>query len=112
MEVEKIKAAAQDSLKDVVGWRRHLHEHPEVGFDLKNTMAYVCSVLDELGVEHEANEKGSCVVAYINRGKPGKIKNYSMGVKIYTLEGMEWTGAPEAAPDPESAKEEDTEENQ
>ena len=46
------------------------------------------------------------------RGKPGKIKNYSMGVKIYTLEGMEWTGAPEAAPDPESAKEEDTEENQ
>ena len=72
MEVEKIKAAAQDSLKDVVGWRRHLHEHPEVGFDLKNTMAYVCSVLDELGVEHEANEKGSCVVAYINRGKPGK----------------------------------------
>ena len=26
------------------------------------------------------------------RGKPEKIKNYSMGVKIYTLEGLEWTG--------------------
>ncbi len=33
------------------------------------------------------------------RGKP-KIKNYSMGVKIYTLEGMEWTGN---TPQPEDA---------
>lgn len=32
------------------------------------------------------------------RGKPEKIKNYSMGVKIYTLEGMEWTGSPTATP--------------
>lgn len=56
--------------------------------------------------------KGMMAGKLFYRGKPGKIKNYSMGVKIYTLEGMEWTGAPEAAPDPESAKEEDTEENQ
>lgn len=36
------------------------------------------------------------------RGKPEKIKNYSMGVKIYTLEGLEWNGEPESAPDPEN----------
>lgn len=29
------------------------------------------------------------------RDKPKKIKNYSMGVKIYTLEGMEWKETPE-----------------
>lgn len=26
------------------------------------------------------------------RNKPGRIRNYSVGVKIYTLEGTEWTG--------------------
>lgn len=39
------------------------------------------------------------------RGKPEKIRNYSMGVKIYTLEGLEWTGTPETAPDPDEDKE-------
>lgn len=29
------------------------------------------------------------------RDKPAKIKNYSMGVKVYTLEGMEWKETPE-----------------
>lgn len=29
------------------------------------------------------------------RDKPAKIKNYSMGVKIFTLEGMEWKESPE-----------------
>ena len=37
------------------------------------------------------------------RGKPEKIKNYSMGVKIYTLEGLEWTG--ETSSPEEDAKE-------
>lgn len=35
------------------------------------------------------------------RNKPEKIKNYSMGVKIYTLEGAEWTGNNETSPDEE-----------
>lgn len=35
------------------------------------------------------------------RDKPAKIKNYSMGVKIYSLEGMEWNGSAETTPDEE-----------
>ena len=35
------------------------------------------------------------------RDKPEKILNFSLGVKIYTLEGLEWTGEPQ----PEEEKE-------
>ena len=35
------------------------------------------------------------------RDKPEKIRNFSLGVKIYTLEGLEWTGEPQ----PEEEKE-------
>lgn len=33
------------------------------------------------------------------RNKPEKIRNYSMGVKIYSLEGTEWFGEKEAEPE-------------
>lgn len=36
------------------------------------------------------------------RGEPGKIKNYSMGVKIYNLDGTEWTGSKEPGSPAES----------
>ena len=31
--------------QEVIEWRRHLHENPEVGFDLDNTIDFVCKSL-------------------------------------------------------------------
>ncbi|MBD5224572.1 MAG: hypothetical protein HDS68_01220 [Bacteroidales bacterium] len=38
------------------------------------------------------------------RGNSAKIKNYSMGVKIYNLDGAEWKGSKEAEPADEKEK--------
>ncbi|MGI5088596.1 amidohydrolase, partial [Treponema denticola] len=35
--------------KDIISWRRHLHQNPEVGFELPNTIDFVCKKLDEFG---------------------------------------------------------------
>lgn len=35
------------------------------------------------------------------RNKPERIRNYSVGVKIYSLEGTEWTGDKETGPEPD-----------
>ena len=39
------------------------------------------------------------------RGKPERIRNFSVGVKIYNLEGTEWTGEAEKETEAEAAKE-------
>ncbi|MCK4712726.1 MAG: M20/M25/M40 family metallo-hydrolase, partial [Marinosulfonomonas sp.] len=37
--------------KDMQGWRRHLHQHPELGFECHETAAFVAERLHEFGVE-------------------------------------------------------------
>ena len=38
---------------DLTAWRRHLHAHPETGFDCHETAAFVAARLREFGVEQE-----------------------------------------------------------
>ncbi len=45
--------------------RRWLHAHPEVGFDLDNTAAFVRARLDECGVRHEGDYGRNAVCAQI-----------------------------------------------
>ena len=49
------KNSVNNIMKDVVEWRRYLHRHPETGFDLENTVRFVCEKLDEMGIEYEVN---------------------------------------------------------
>ena len=37
--------------KDMQGWRRHLHQHPELGFECHETAAFVATRLREFGVD-------------------------------------------------------------
>lgn len=38
--------------EQIIGDRRHLHEHPELGFDLPETQAFIQRRLDEMGIDH------------------------------------------------------------
>ena len=53
--------------EEMKGWRRHLHQNPELSFDLPNTAAYVAARLREMGVDevHEGIAKTG-LVAIIN----------------------------------------------
>jgi len=57
----------------LVSMRRDLHRIPELGLDLPETQKYVTAKLDEYGIEYTLNEGDSGIIAYINKGKPGKV---------------------------------------
>ncbi|MGR3199230.1 MAG: amidohydrolase, partial [Paracoccus sp. (in: a-proteobacteria)] len=40
-----------DFADDMTAWRRHLHRHPELGFDCHQTAAFVVQRLRDFGVD-------------------------------------------------------------
>lgn len=64
---------AKEVEQDVIRWRRDLHQIPEIGMDLPKTTDYICSVLDELGVDYERGVGAYCaIVATIENGRSDK----------------------------------------
>ena len=59
-------AALQEQL---VQWRRSLHRIPETGIHLPQTMAFLCSQLEEMSVSYKLYEDISCIVATIGSGE-------------------------------------------
>ncbi len=57
--------------EDLTAWRRHLHAHPELGFDCHETAAFVAARLREFGIDQvETGIATSGIVAVIEgRGK-------------------------------------------
>ena len=53
----------------IINIRRELHKHPEIGFDLPNTIAVVKRELDAMGIEYTEKYGKSSVVATINPEK-------------------------------------------
>lgn len=89
------RAPGLDRLTD---WRRQLHAHPELGREEKETSAFVCARLAELGVPFVASVGGYGVVATIARGS----SNRSVGLRadMDALPIMERTGLPYASQSP------------
>lgn len=60
---------------EMQGWRRHLHRHPELGFDCHQTAAFVAERLREFGVDeiHEGIARTGLVALIHGRGKGGVI---------------------------------------
>ncbi|KQB98191.1 amidohydrolase [Loktanella sp. 1ANDIMAR09] len=67
-----------DFAEDMTAWRRHLHQHPELGFDCHETAAFVVEKLRAFGVDeiHEGIAT-SGVVAIIN----GKAAGPTIGLR-------------------------------
>ncbi len=58
-------------------WRRHLHRHPELSLQERETAAFVCSTLASLGVPFTSGVGGHGVVATLTRGS----SNRSVGLR-------------------------------
>ena len=58
--------------EEMKGWRRHLHQHPELSFDCFNTASFIADRLREIGVDevHPGIAKTG-IVAIINGSAPG-----------------------------------------
>lgn len=61
---------ALDIKEELLGWRRAIHQYPEVGMDLPQTVALVCGALQSMGYEPRRVAGG--VVACLEGDQPGK----------------------------------------
>ena len=88
-----------DYAEEMKGWRRHLHMHPELTFELPETAAFVAARLREIGVDeiHEGIAKTG-IVAIINGQGPGGT--IGLRADMDALPITETTGADYASTNP------------
>lgn len=67
-EIERI-------LPEVIAIRRHVHMHPELSGEERETTAYLCDVLDKNGISYTVLPDNCGVVASVGHG------NYAVGVR-------------------------------
>ena len=66
-----VAAAADDLNAEVVEWRRHVHEHPELSNREFETADYIARHLQALGMEVKTGVAHTGVVGILKGGKPG-----------------------------------------
>lgn len=76
---------------EIVADRRWLHEHPEIGFDLPQTTAYVAKRLREIGLEPEEIVPGGLVATV---GDPSSKRCFMLRADMDALPLREETGLP------------------
>ena len=81
---------------DLIIWRRHIHQNPELRMDTPKTEVYICEVLRQIGMEEiRSGIGGHGVAAVIHGAKPGKC----LGIRVDcdALPIVEDTGLPFAS---------------
>lgn len=68
-DISRLRSAVDAVYEDVVALRRHLHMHPELSNEERETMNFVSAYLTELGIPHQTNVGGYGIVATIGDSK-------------------------------------------
>lgn len=71
MSTSGFRTAAEGMQAQLIAWRRDLHQHPELGFDVFRTADVVARVLADLGCEVRTGVGRSGVVGLLKGGRPG-----------------------------------------
>lgn len=70
--VKQIQEKADSVFKTVLEARRHIHSHPELSFEEVETSAYICRLLDQLGIEYKTGYVKTGIAALIKGKNPEK----------------------------------------
>lgn len=73
VNASRIRADIQALQPQIVEWRRHLHQRPELGFREHLTAEFVASKLREWGIEHQTAIAQTGIVAIIEGKQPGPV---------------------------------------
>ena len=92
MSIQDEAKALQPQL---IQWRRHVHENPEVGLETPDTEAFLAGELKKLGLEVTTGVGGHGVVGLLRGGQPGKT--LAIRADIDALLVNEETGLPFAS---------------
>jgi len=65
---------ADASEAQVIEWRRHIHQHPELSYQEVNTSAYIAAALAKMpGIEVQTGIAKTGIKAVLRGGKPGPV---------------------------------------
>jgi len=70
----ELKAAADRLSPELVGWRRRLHQHPELGFEEQETAALVARTLRGLGLDVRERVATTGVVGLLRAKRAGSAR--------------------------------------
>src|SRR6188474_3377693 len=69
-EIDKLSAAVE---ADLLAWRRHLHQNPELSNREVETAKFVVEKLKSFGLEPQTGIARTGVVALLKGGRPGPV---------------------------------------
>lgn len=73
MSVPALRPAVRALQPELVTWRRHIHKYPELGFQEKQTAAYISQRLKSWGIPHQTGIAHTGIVATIEGEQPGPV---------------------------------------
>ncbi|MBZ9708107.1 M20 family metallopeptidase [Mesorhizobium sp. Cs1299R1N1] len=88
---------AAEMQDEVAGWRQHLHQTPELNFDVFKTAAFVTEKLKEFGCDDVVTGLGKTGVVGIIRGRQGEGPTIGLRADMDALPLKEITGKPYAS---------------
>ena len=88
---------AAEMQEEVAGWRRHLHQTPELNFDVFQTAAFVTEKLKAFGCDEVVTGLGKTGVVGIIRGRQGEGPTIGLRADMDALPINEITGKPYAS---------------
>jgi amidohydrolase len=74
--------------QEVIGWRRHIHAHPELSMQEYETAAYVAARLDEIGIPYKKEIAKTGIMAWIE-GRNPKSKTIALRADMDALPILE-----------------------
>lgn len=88
---------AAELLDEVAGWRQHLHQNPELMFDVHNTAAFVEEKLKSFGCDEVVTGLGRTGVVAVIKGNKGAGETIGLRADMDALPIKEATGKPYAS---------------
>lgn len=90
---EEIKQLAEKYFDEIVEYRRHFHKYPELSTFEENTSKFICSKLDEFGIEYQKDIGGFGICGFVN-GKNPQSKCVALRADMDALPIKEETNLP------------------
>lgn len=90
--MKDIKAIINSYLEEIITYRRHIHQNPELSHEEVKTAAFIAETLRKMGLEPTTGVGGNGVTAIINGAKPGKC--IGLRADFDALPIQETTGLP------------------
>src|SRR3546814_18566636 len=82
---------------EATAWRRHLHQHPEILYEVENTAAFVTERLRAFGVDEIATGIGRTGVVGLIRGRKPGSRVIGLRADMAAPQLTEGTGKPLAS---------------